>query len=736
MLQNLNPAQQKAVLHKKGPLLVIAGAGSGKTRVITYRIAKLINEDSVNPYNILALTFTNKASNEMKQRIESLLGKTSLDIWISTFHSACVRILRKDISHLDYSSDFVIYDTVDQSALIKLCIEEIGLTEEEYSPKAIVNKISRFKNNMQESQIPPSPHLQRGDRGDYDEIIQKIFPVYQKRLKANNALDFDDLLILTVKLFKSEPDLLAYYQQRFQYILVDEYQDTNYVQHQFVYLLAKEHQNICVVGDEDQSIYRWRGANINNILNFEKNFKNTHVVKLEENYRSTKVILEAANYVISKNRQRKEKTLFTNNQVGEKITCYRASSEMDEGDFISRTTLDFCRSGKSSFNDIAVFYRTNAQSRVIEDSLRKSGISYQIIGGLKFYDRKEIKNTIAYCRFIINPDDSVSLDRIINTKNHGIGKVTLGKINDLARENKLTLYQAMIEIVKSEIFTGAIKKKVKKFCDLINRLREFANENSVSKVIEYIQVETGYIEKLMNENTFEARNRIENLKELITAAENFEERNINAAVSNFLDQAALVSDIDNFDEKQGAVALMTLHNSKGLEFPVVFIIGMEERIFPHIRSMMSEEEMEEERRLCYVGMTRAKHRLFLLNAISRKIYGKEQTNAPSGFLDDIPNEFLEIVNAQTFQENYPSAPFLQQAQDRPLLNPTYSPFRKRGNRGLNRKFSIGKKVIHPSFGDGIILNIDGSDGDEILSVFFKGAGKKKLKSKYANLKVL
>tara|TARA_B100001964_G_scaffold98079_1_gene109648 strand:+ start:211 stop:2364 length:2154 start_codon:yes stop_codon:yes gene_type:complete len=717
MFKNLNQAQQRAVMHKDGPLLVIAGAGSGKTRVITCRVARLINEEGVNPYNILALTFTNKASSEMKERIESLLGNKSLDIWTSTFHSACVRILRTGIDRLGYSKDFVIYDTVDQNALIKECIEETGLSEEKYSPMAISTKISLIKNNPKE----PDNNSTIDEINDFDDITLKVFPVYQKKLKANNALDFDDLLLITVKLFKSESDLLEDYQNRFQYILVDEYQDTNYLQYLFISLLAKKYQNICVVGDEDQSIYRWRGANIENILSFEKNFKNAEIIKLEENYRSTKIILEASNYVISKNRKRKGKTLFTNNGAGEKITYYRAFNEKDEGDYISQTILEFQRKGKAGFSDIAVFYRTNAQSRVIEESLRKSGIPYQVIGGHKFYDRKEIKDVIAYCRVIVNPDDSVGLNRIFNTNNHGIGKVTLNKINTFASEKKLTRFYAMREMADSKAFSGAVRKKVEKFCGLLSRLREFAGGNSVSEVIKYIQAETGYVDKLMNENSFEARNRIENLKELITAAKSFEENNDDVSVSNFLDQAALVSDIDSFDDGHGSVALMTLHNSKGLEFPVVFITGMEERIFPHIRSMDCDEEMEEERRLCYVGMTRTKNRLFFLNAVTRKIYGMEQTNPPSEFIKDIPDELIETT-ASSLNSHSPLA---------------YNRFPRKSWQKINdSKFSIGTKVNHSTFGNGIILDVNGSNDQEVLSVFFKGAGKKKLKSKYANLKVL
>ena len=762
MIENLNPAQQKAVMYTKGPLLVIAGAGSGKTRVITYRIARLINQDGVSPYNILALTFTNKASAEMKHRIESLLGNTSLDMWISTFHSACVRILRMEMNHLGYSRDFVIYDAVDQIALIKECLKETGLSEEKFSPMAISNKISLMKNDLKEPDLSPCSNSQAGsndivyDINDYDDAILKIYPVYQKKLKTNNALDFDDLLLITVKLFKSKPDVLACYQDRFQYILVDEYQDTNYVQHMLINLLAGKHQNICVVGDEDQSIYGWRGANIDNILDFEKTFNNTRVVKLEENYRSTKNILEASNYVISKNRQRKGKILFTNNKAGEKITYYRAYNEIEEGDFISRTAMDFHQGEKVNFSSMAVFYRTNAQSRVIEESLRKSGIPYQIIGGLKFYDRKEIKDIIAYCRIIVNPDDSVGLNRIFNTNNHGIGKVTVNKINNFASERKLTRYQAMKTIANSESFSGVVKKKIEKFCGFLDRQKEFAEKNTVSEVIKYIQAETGYVEKLMKENSFESSNRIENLKELITAAKSFEENNNSAAVSDFLDQAALVSSIDDFDDKHGLVALMTLHNSKGLEFPIVFITGMEKRIFPHIRSMDREEELEEERRLCYVGMTRTKNRLFLLNAVTRKIYGMEQTNPPSEFLDDIPEDLIEMIspsqqaNSSLAYSHYALKNKTQIGNSRPRrvsqweANPVRNSgknFIKLHSRGtsserLRGKFPVGTKVLHSTFGKGIILDKNGSDADEILIIFFKGAGKKKLKAKYANLKVL
>lgn len=710
MFQNLNPAQKKAVQHTKGPLLVIAGAGSGKTRVITYRIAKLINEDGVDPFNILALTFTNKASSEMKQRVESLMGERGSNVWVSTFHSACVRILRRDIERLEYSNKFVIYDSYDQSALIKECLEEMGLKRENSSVRTVANKISQFKTGMK---IPDKISSEKG-HSHKDDLADKIYPVYQKKLKANNALDFDDLLALTVKLFNSEPDLLAYYQNRFHYILVDEYQDTNYFQSQIIYLLAKDHQNICVVGDDDQSIYRWRGASIENILNFEKSFKNTRVIKLEENYRSTRNILEASGFLIRKNKQRKQKTLYTNNHTGEKITYYRALSEIEEGSYISRTVSEFNRSGKAKFRDIAVFYRTNAQSRVIEDSLRKLNIPYQVIGGLKFYERKEIKDIIAYCRVIVNPDDSVSFKRIVNTNMHGIGKVTLEKIVKFAIENNLTEYQAIEKILNLKVFSGAARTRVNNLFDLLSNLITFAAQNRVSEVISYIQLETGYIDKLMNDDSFESRNRIENLKELVTAAESYEENSDDNTVGGFLDQASLASDIDNLDDKQGLVALMTLHNSKGLEFPVVFICGMEDGIFPHIRSRDKEEEMEEERRLCYVGMTRAKNNLFLLNAVTRKIYGTVLENSPSMFLKEIPDEFMEKI-CPGEQNPFP---------------------RLKEGRVNTSKFPTGKKVVHPSFGDGIILNKEGVGDDEILSVFFKRVGKKKLKSRYANLKIM
>jgi len=711
MFRNLNPAQQRAVMHTKGPLLVVAGAGSGKTRVITYRIAKLINEEGVKPYNILALTFTNKASMEMKQRIESLLGQKSLDILVSTFHSACLRILRRDIEKIGYSNRFVIYDSLDQIALIKHCLDEIGSPKEDHSVKSIANGISLLKTSLREPMTKDS--LEFSNR--QDDIVNKILPIYQKHLKNNNALDFDDILILTVKLLLSNQDLLAYYQNRFHYILVDEYQDTNYLQYKFVYLLAKAHQNICVVGDEDQSIYGWRGANIDNILNFEKSFKNALVIKLEENYRSTRNILDASNNVIRKNKQRKGKTLFTKNKRGNKIIYYRAFSEIEEGDFISRTVKSLCEKAKATYKDIAVFYRTNAQSRVIEDSLRKSGIAYQIIGGLKFYDRKEIKDIIAYCRFVVNSDDSISFNRIIKTNMHGIGKVTMDKINNFAMENNLSPCQAIRKIIEQEKFSGSAMKKLKKLNDLLNKLRKFAEENRVSEFISFIQLETGYIDKLLRENSFEARNRIENLKELVTAAKCFDENNLNSTVNGFLDVTSLASDIDDFDEKQGAVALMTLHSSKGLEFPMVFIAGMEDKIFPHVRSFYNEDEMEEERRLCYVGMTRAKNRLFLLNAVRRKIYGTDQENPSSQFLNDIPDEFMENVSPRK--------------QQVPKTWKREFPARKGKN-------PAGKKVNHPFFGDGIILKKEGTKEDETLVIFFKRAGKKTLKTKYANLKIL
>src|SRR3989338_6267266 len=731
----LNREQREAVEHIEGPLLILAGAGSGKTKVITHRISYLLEKGHASPEIILALTFTNKAADEMKKRVERIIERDFKELWISTFHSACVRILRRDIDKLGFGRDFVIYDANDSLSLLKECMKELNISDDLYPPKSMAVKISSLKNEL----IEKIQNIE--DR--IESVLNDIYLLYQKRLKDNNALDFDDLLMKTVLLFESEMSLLENYKNRFKYLMVDEYQDTNHAQYRLVQILSSGHRNICVVGDDDQCIYQWRGATIRNIMEFERDYPDVKVVKLEENYRSTQNILDAAWAVVSRNLYRKEKKLWTKKSGGGKIFYHRASSEIDEADFITLKIKELCREGGISYSDVAVFYRTNAQSRVLEDSLRRGGIPYKIYGGLKFFERKEVKDILCYLKIVINPSDSISLKRIINVPVRGIGNATVEKIFDYAKFKGINPVEAIKEL-GVQGFKGSRGQGIEAFYNILKKLEALVVADSTSEVIKKTLEISGYLETLQNEKTDEAEDRIENLKELITAAEEYEERSGDKSIAGFLDQAALVSDADAVPpppdlpplvgeergggvlNSSGSVSLMTLHISKGLEFPAVFITGMEGRIFPHIKSIDSEKEMEEERRLCYVGITRAKERLFLTNAERRRIYGQEMYNPPSEFIDDIPRELM----------SYGAEARRQITEDRRLVTDG------RGeNNSLTPKltnsltpFSVGSKVIHPQFGNGIILQREGRGENSKLTIFFRNAGKKKLALKYTHLK--
>jgi len=630
ILAKLNPEQRKAVVHVDGPLLILAGAGSGKTRVITHRIAYLIKEVGVAPWNILAITFTNKAANEMKERVERLVGmEDAKDIWVSTYHAACVRILRKDIDKLGYNRNFVIVDTRDQLALIEECLKELDLDSKRYPARSLLETISNAKNKMVDAR------MFRENAGSYFEmIVSKVYTLYQQKLFNNNAVDFDDLLTLTNHLFHEYPDVLAFYQRKFQYILVDEYQDTNHAQYCLVNLLAKEHRNLCVVGDDDQSIYRWRGADLQNILQFENDYPEATVIKLEQNYRSTQSILEAANQIIRYNRGRKDKKLWTKNPRGENVFCYRAIDERDEAWFVAGEILR--NRNIRSFRDYAVLYRTNAQSRVLEEVFMQRGIPYRVVGGLRFYERKEIKDIIAYLRLIENPADILSFKRIINTPKRGIGPATIDKIVNYARQENKPILTA---IANPENIPGLTKQAKNKLQGFVNIMQELAAEKEqleISLLLEKVLTKTNYVEELKQENTAETQARLENIKEFFTVIQEFEENNNeDKSLASFLENVALVTDIEETKDQADVVTMMTLHAAKGLEFPVVFMVGMEEGIFPHLRSLESEEEMEEERRLCYVGITRAKEKLFLTHANHRMLYGRSQYNAASCFINDL-----------------------------------------------------------------------------------------------------
>ncbi|MGN7169717.1 DNA helicase PcrA [Paenibacillus cellulositrophicus] len=637
-IQRLNPQQRQAVEATDGPLLIMAGAGSGKTRVLTHRIAYLIATRKAPPWGILAITFTNKAAREMQDRVAKLVGNEGRDIWVSTFHSMCVRILRRDIERIGFTSNFSILDSTDQLSVIRNCMKDLNLDTKKFEPKAIQSVISTAKNEL----VTPAQYEQKA--GDYFEgLVAKVYTMYQKRLKANNSLDFDDLIMATIQLFKEVPEVLDFYQKKFQYIHVDEYQDTNRAQYMLCRMLADSHHRICVVGDSDQSIYRWRGADISNILNFEEDYPEARTILLEQNYRSTATILNAANEVIGQNTGRKPKKLWTDKGEGAKIKVYRADSEHDEGYFVTSEISKNVNQGKS-YQDHAILYRTNAQSRVIEEILIKSDIPYQIVGGIKFYDRKEIKDMLAYLRLLSNPDDDISLTRIINVPKRSIGDTTVAKLAAAATERGVSIFR-VLEFVDDLGFAGRTRNALVEFYDMISALYQMVEYLSVTELTEKMLEMTQYRVDLQRENTIESRSRLENIDEFLSVTMEFEKNNEDKSLVAFLTDLALIADIDSMNDSEedraDAVVLMTMHSAKGLEFPVVFIIGMEEGVFPHSRAFQDNEELEEERRLAYVGITRAEQQLFLSCAQMRTLFGRTTANPPSRFLDEIPEELKE-----------------------------------------------------------------------------------------------
>lgn len=745
LLAGLNPSQREAVLCVQGPLLILAGAGSGKTRVITHRIVHLIGAHGIAPWQILALTFTNKAAGEMRSRVEKLLGASSQDMWVSTFHAACARLLRRDIEHLGrYTRSFVILDAGDQSGLIKECLRELNISPERYAPQAIAGRISRLKNQL----VTAEQFATGAQSFGFEEQVRRVYQLYQKKLLEQNGLDFDDLLMQTVRLFEDVPEVLRYYQQKFRYILVDEYQDTNHAQYRIIRLLASEHRNLCVVGDDDQSIYGWRGADISNILSFERDYSDCVVVKLEENYRSTGSILKAAGVVIDKNTERKGKRLWTQREDGEKLTYVEAGDEAQEASLICRMIHRLRASAGWDYRDMAIFYRTNAQSRAIEDALRIAGVPYQIVGGLKFYERKEVKDLLAYLRMMVNPRDSVSLRRAINVPPRGIGKVTVDKIAAHAEARGLPLYEALDEMLATGMLSGAAAVKVKQFYTLAEELRAMTATSSVAELIRELIRRTNFLEQYGT--TGEDEMRRQNIQEMITAADDFEERAVERSLVSFLDQAALIADQDTIVDDAGRVVLMTLHTSKGLEFPVVFISGMEDGIFPHRRAFEDTSELEEERRLCYVGMTRAMDRLFLSSAVRRRIYGTELHNPPSMFLHDIPPDLLNAersprqatVGRQGRQTWSPAGDDDgdQAAEERlpsVALGAGKSATRREGKPDTRQlwggEYRPGTLVRHPEWGLGVVQKQEG-EGDSLkVTIIFRDVGRKVVAAKYAKL---
>ncbi|USK28929.1 DNA helicase PcrA [Bacillus sp. CMF21] len=724
LLNGLNDMQKEAVKATDGPLLIMAGAGSGKTSVLTRRIAYLMVEKGVAPWNILAITFTNKAAREMKERIGKLLGPGADDIWISTFHSMCVRILRRDIDRIGISRNFSILDTTDQLSVIKSILKERNIDPKKFDPRSILGSISGAKNEL----ITPD-EFEKTAGGIYEQVASDVYKDYQKKLLKNQSLDFDDLIMTTIQLFQRVPEVLEFYQRKFQFIHVDEYQDTNKAQYLLVKMLASRFQNLCVVGDSDQSIYRWRGADIANILSFEKDYPTASVILLEQNYRSTQRILEAANGVIKNNMNRKAKNLWTQNDEGQKINYYRADSESAEGQFVAGKINQLVSSEGRKLSDFAILYRTNAQSRVIEEILLKSNINYTIVGGIKFYDRKEIKDILAYLRLIANPDDDISLARVINTPKRGVGATSVDKIAQYALDNDLSLFGA-IEQIEFAGVSGRVVSAMVDFRELVRNLANMQDYLSVTELAEEVIEKTGYREMLKTEKTIEAQSRLENIDEFLSVTQNFEKNSEDKSLVAFLTDLALVADIDKLDEDEEAskeaVVLMTLHSAKGLEFPVVFLMGVEEGVFPHSRSLMEEAEMEEERRLAYVGITRAEKELYITNAKMRTLFGRTSMNPESRFISEIPSELLENLN----EVKKSAAPFA--AKTRPDRRPQVNRPIAASTGGDEIAWSVGNKAEHKKWGIGTVVSVKGEgEGKELDIAFPSPVGIKRLLAKFA-----
>ena len=730
-LQGLNKEQALAVQTTDGPMLILAGAGSGKTKVLTCRIAHLLQQ-GVAPYRILAITFTNKAAAEMRERVDRMAGEAAKDVWLFTFHAFCARLLRRDIDKLEgYGNNFAIYDTSDAQNVVKQVLKEMNLDEKRFQPAGLCARISSAKNQL----LSPVDYAKAANVF-YEEKAAQIYASYQEKLRQNNALDFDDLLLLTVQLLQENAEVREKYQDKFQYIMVDEYQDTNHVQYLLTKLLAGKHRNICVVGDADQSIYGWRGADIQNILDFEKDYPDAKLIKLEQNYRSTQVILDAANAVIENNTGRKPKNLWTDNGTGREITYFQAMDERDEARFVIEQLQRLQQEENMRLGDMAVLYRTNTQSRVFEEMLIKSGISYNMVGGTKFYERKEIKDILAYLRVIFNPNDSLSLLRIINVPRRGIGDATLGRLQAYAAENGLHLFEVLSNAAAVPGLNSRFVGKLDELSGIIFELMGEVEEVPVKQLIEDVMQRTGYLEELQLSKNVQDQSRVDNLMELLSVAEDFAKGGEENTLENFLANVALVSDIDDAELGEDAVTLMTLHSAKGLEFPVVFLAGMEEGIFPHARTLMDEEEIEEERRLCYVGITRAEKYLFMSNARMRTIYGHTVSYPPSRFLQEVPRGLLHIYKRPVVQRQAPREE--RRSDNRSTANwflqPKSSFIPQENSSGSS--FTAGDKVSHSKWGTGTVVSVKNTEDGQEVKVAFAGAGIRSLLTKYAVLKKL
>ncbi|MDR3762223.1 DNA helicase PcrA [Enterococcus sp.] len=733
LLNGMNPRQKEAVLHTDGPLLLMAGAGSGKTRVLTHRIAYLIEEKEVNPWNILAITFTNKAAKEMKERVNAILASGGEDVWVSTFHSMCVRILRRDVDFIGYNRNFTIIDSSEQLTLMKRILKELNIDPKKYDPRSILGTISQAKNSLQTPQ-----DFAKMQGSYYEEIVAKCYAAYQKELQYNQCMDFDDLIMNTIRLFEEHPDSLTYYQNKFHYIHVDEYQDTNHAQYTLVNLLAGRFRNLCVVGDADQSIYGWRGADMQNILDFEKDYPDAAVILLEQNYRSTKNILSAANQVIENNSNRKPKNLWTENKEGNKITYYRADNERDETRFIVDRMKEEIRSNHRNYGDFAILYRTNAQSRVMEETLLKANIPYKMVGGHKFYDRKEIKDILAYLNVLANPQDSISFERIVNSPKRGIGPGSIEKLRSFASLHEWPLLEAAQNVELANI-GGKAGQQLGSFGEMVQEVTQMIPYLTVTELTKEVLDRSGYLEDLKIQNTLEAQARIENLEEFLTVTQEFdkqfEQQNEEDAdapeekLTVFLNDLALVSDIDNLEEDASQVTLMTLHAAKGLEFPVVFLIGLEEGVFPLSRALMEESELEEERRLAYVGITRAEEALYLTNAFSRTLYGRTQYNRPSRFVEEIDQELLEIEGMRPTPKKTPV--FAKKTAYSYKQPETAVVSSKSATGGEKNSWKPGDKVKHKKWGLGTVVRVSGTSKDLELDVAFPSQGVKRLLAAFA-----
>ena len=758
IIEELNNKQREAVLNCDGPCLVIAGAGSGKTKVLTHKIAYLMQEKGVRPWNILAITFTNKAANEMKERVENLVGEVAKDMWIGTFHSICVRILRRYIDRIGFTSSFIIFDSSDQRTLVKQCLKQLNIDDKFLNDRSALSEISNAKNEM----LTPENYKNKVEGDERRETIAKVYDLYQKRLRENNAIDFDDIINYTIDILSSNEDVLEYYSEKFNYVLVDEYQDTNKAQFTLIAILAARHGNITVVGDNDQGIYSFRGADITNILNFEKDFPGTQIIKLEQNYRCTQNILDAANAVIKNNETKYEKKLWTENGKGEMISIYRGNDEYDEANFIVENINRLRREEYMTYSDFSVLYRMNSQSRSIEDILRRENIPYKIIGGLKFYERKEIKDIIAYLRLIQNPADNLSLTRIINEPKRGIGKTSMDAV-ELAAITKET---SMYEIIKNaaDYNMNRVYLNSREFVATIEELRENKDKMKISDLVKETLKKTGYTKALEDEDTTEAEARLENLDEFLTVAIEFEEQFADNSLEEFLEGITLSSDLDNSDGEEDSVTLMTLHSAKGLEFPAVFLVGMEEGIFPGYKSIDEPKELEEERRLCYVGITRAKQHLFISCARQRTIFGSTSYNQVSRFVKEIPSDLLDGYeevfaegsgNSRTYEDSRYEWRYGQsnvtsyKAENTAFASKPKPEFAFRSAEsflsGLNKKsnsdidvsiYKAGQRIYHKKFGEGKINYVEYEGDDAKVDITFEKAGHKRLMAKFAGLEIL